>query len=408
MHKILVSLLVFAIAGVGVLSQPAGAAFPGANGKIAFSSDRGGASQIWAMNSDGTNPTIVTGLGHDVWPSWSADGTKIALQGAPIWSISVVNQDGSGRTQLPSGTGPAWSPDGSKIAFEQGADIVTMDIDGTNKNILTNPLDAIELAPTWSSANRIAFASNDDIYTMDPDGGNVTNLTNSLLADETQPDWSPSGSQIAFATNQDGNFQIYVMDADGNNLVRLTENSSSDVAPVWSPDGTKISFMSDRDGNDEIYVMNADGSGQTNLTNNPAADSGPDWQPLVDFDADGCFDSQELGSDPLFGGQRAPDSFWDFYDVYTGSPAARDRAVSIGDVGAVVARFGATREPVPTKENALAEALTVPMSAPAYHAAFDRGGPLPGQNLWNLLPPDGSINIVDIGSVVAQFGHSCV
>ena len=126
-----------------------------------------------------------------------------------------------------------------------------------------------------------------------------------------------------------------------------------------------------------------------------------------DDDNDGCSDDQEQGSDETLGGRRDPLYFWDFFDVWAGSPATKDRAVSIGDIGALVARFGSFQEPSPTTEEALSQALTSPPPAPAYHVAYDRGGPMPGQNLWNLLPPDGSINIVDIGSVIAQFGHTC-
>ena len=126
-----------------------------------------------------------------------------------------------------------------------------------------------------------------------------------------------------------------------------------------------------------------------------------------DTDGDGCTSSQELGPDKTLGGQRNPANFWDFLDVWTGLPLVRDRAVTISDVGAVVGRFGSFREPAPTEADALAEALTPPPAAPAYHTAFDRGGPMPDEDLWNLLPPDGTINIVDIGSAVAQFGHSC-
>ena len=129
--------------------------------------------------------------------------------------------------------------------------------------------------------------------------------------------------------------------------------------------------------------------------------------PSGDSDGDGCTDAQEAGPKESAGGRRDPLSFWDFYDVYTSLPPLRDRAITVGDIGAVVARFGAFVEPPPTEELALTQALTLPPPAPAYHAAFDRGGPLPGQNLWNLQPPDGSINIVDIGAVVAQFGHRC-
>ena len=81
--------------------------------------------------------------------------------------------------------------------------------------------------------------------------------------------------------------------------------------------------------------------------------------------------------------------------------------ITIENIGAVLARLGSVRESPPTAEQALAEALTPPTDLRSYHAAFDRGGPVPGQNLWNLLPPDGQITVGDIGAVAAQFGHSC-
>ena len=127
-----------------------------------------------------------------------------------------------------------------------------------------------------------------------------------------------------------------------------------------------------------------------------------------DVDGDGCSDGEELGPLAVDGGQRDPNDFWDVYDVPTGLPAARDRSMNIGDIGGVVARFGATREPPPTEAEALAEALTSPPTAPAYHAAFDRGGPGPGGDLWDLRPPDGAVSVVDIASSVAQFGHTCL
>jgi hypothetical protein len=125
-----------------------------------------------------------------------------------------------------------------------------------------------------------------------------------------------------------------------------------------------------------------------------------------DSDNDGCLDGSEVNGTAPFGGDRNPLYFWDFFDTpATGSPV-RDRVVSAGDIGGVVARFGAHRQPPLTKEQALTEALSIaPPPSPAYHAAFDRtgssGGPV------NLQPPDGAISASDIGAVVAQFGTSC-
>ena len=131
-----------------------------------------------------------------------------------------------------------------------------------------------------------------------------------------------------------------------------------------------------------------------------------------DTDDDGCMDGQELGSIPSLGGQRNPTYFWDFFDVWTPDPDnpggyARDKVINIIDIGAIVLRFGSESVPPPTKEEALAEALTAPPDMTSYHAAFDRGGVIPGEDLWDLLPPDGAINILDIGAAVIQFSHTC-
>ena len=126
-----------------------------------------------------------------------------------------------------------------------------------------------------------------------------------------------------------------------------------------------------------------------------------------DDDNDGCTDVQEADSIPALGGQRNPHNYWDFYDTPAGMPPARDKVVNIIDIGAVVLRFATVSDPPPTKEEAFAQAFTPPTDLTSYHAAFDRGGPIPGENLWNLQPPDGTINIIDIGAMVIQFSHTC-
>jgi hypothetical protein len=111
-------------------------------------------------------------------------------------------------------------------------------------------------------------------------------------------------------------------------------------------------------------------------------------------------DWEELGVAQGSGGLRDSFNFWDFYDVPTGSPLARDKVVGSADIGGVVARFGSTGDPA-------GDPLSAPPAAPAYHTAYDRGGVL-GPNNWNLKPPDGVISIGDQGAVVAQFGHTCI
>lgn len=293
------ALVLVALAGfVGYFIATAGsarAAFPGLNGKIAFTSDRDGNREIYIMNPDGTEQTNLTNHpSSDSRPAWSADGTRIAFVSdrTGISELFVMNADGGdlrSLTQFGAGS-PSWSPDGTKIAFVRNLDIYVLTIGLSPPANLTAggfppPMD---MQPAWSpDGSQIAFVSNRldrvrpsfDLYVMDTDGALETGP---LALDAFTPNWSPDGSKIAFKTAPIGGpptAGISVVAADGGTSINLT-NFSGDCCPAWSPDGTEIAFESTRDSTSDIYVMNADGSGQTNLTNNPATDYGPDWQPL--------------------------------------------------------------------------------------------------------------------------------
>ena len=136
------------LAGTGT-GDPAGAGFPGVNGKIAFDSAREGNLDIYAMRPDGTGVTNLTDHpASDSEPAWSPDGSKIAFLSdrggtGEIW---VMNADGSGPTQLTDHPAAdfeqAWSPDGTKLAFTTNRDgnfeLYVMNADGSGPTRLTN------------------------------------------------------------------------------------------------------------------------------------------------------------------------------------------------------------------------------------------------------------------------------
>ena len=283
---------------------PVKAAFPGENGKIAFTSYRDdNDAEIYVVNADGSGQTNLTNHpARDQNPAFSADGAKIAFEsrrdGDPyVWNhneIYVMNADGTEQTNLTNHPGddyhPAFSPDGTRIAFvserDGQTDIYTMNAaDGSGLVNLTNDA-AYEEAPAFSpDGTRIAFElyrdGNWDIHVMNADGTGLTNLTNHPDLDY-QPAFSPDGTKIAFQSYRDGNWETYTMNADGTGQTNLTNHPGQDYQPAFSPDGTKIAFQSYRDGTGKIYVMNADGSGLTSLTTpSPGgSDRNPDWGPL--------------------------------------------------------------------------------------------------------------------------------
>jgi PKD repeat protein len=118
-----------------------------------------------------------------------------------------------------------------------------------------------------------------------------------------------------------------------------------------------------------------------------------------DTDNDGCADTSELGSNATTGGRRDPYSFWDFFDTPNGANV-RDHAITVGDLMAVVARFGAHGSPG-------LDPLSAPAPAPGYHTAFDRAAPPSGGDPWDAAAADGVVSTTDIVLAVAQFGHTC-
>jgi Tol biopolymer transport system component len=326
-HAMLVGLAVaalVALATVGV--DPAEAAFPGANGKIVFSSDRvtsdnpTGDDEIFVMNQDGTGVEQLTfNTTPDNQPAFFHDGNWIAYVGyrGGDGEIYMRTYDGNLPFEFPltnntaPDRAPAFSPDGTKIAFESfrdgnfeiyvmsTADINPTDGNGDNLMRLTNNT-VVDSSPNWSpDGSKIAFMRAlsssirlDEIFVMDadPSTNDATNLTRNAATDR-EPNWSPNGEKLAFARRLPSSGapqspDIYVMNADGSEQKRLTKNAVGDEKPAWSPNGRKIAFTSFRGGDPEIYVMKATVEGETNrpanLTKNDGAlDYKPDWQPLV-------------------------------------------------------------------------------------------------------------------------------
>jgi Tol biopolymer transport system component len=160
-----------------VVVEPAGAAFPGQNGKIAFVSYVGtGNSEIFTVNADGTElERLTNNTAKDHYPAWSP-GRNTPITGDNLIAFSSERPDGG---------------DG---------DIYTI-----------NPL-GIKVGP----------------LTLYP----TVRLTNDP-AQDIFPAWSPDGNKIAFSSNRGGSYEIYTMNANGTEVKRILDDPGH--LPDWQP-----------------------------------------------------------------------------------------------------------------------------------------------------------------------------
>jgi Tol biopolymer transport system component len=177
--------------------------------KVIFASDRGGAYDIFVMKPNGTGILQLSDRGRgDAEPAFSRDGKRIAFvecdQSFTHCQLWAMNANGGNarrltRTQVEAER-PSWSPDGTKLAVTVkqagNVDVAVVVVRGGAVQRLTHG-DADDFQPSYSpDGTRIAFGSNragpPSLYVMQADGTQVSSLTSPSKGQDEDLSWQPA------------------------------------------------------------------------------------------------------------------------------------------------------------------------------------------------------------------------
>jgi TolB protein len=160
-------------------------------------------------------------------------------------------------------------------------EIITMNMDGTNKkNITNNP----DVAWTYYAyKNRLFFISDRDtcsrcffLYETDVNGNNIKKISDLILEDSWMSGRN-NGEEIVVAgrIGTELRYQLFIINTMNGSYKQLTNEPQAKYGdPCFSPDGKKIAFYYKKDKNDkasheELFIMNENASEMMQLTHYP-------------------------------------------------------------------------------------------------------------------------------------------
>jgi len=253
---------------------------------------------------------VTSGAMDEGFPSFSADGKKMAFQKFNGNDWDIIEFDLETRQELPLAAtsaneeAPVYSPDGKQLVYTSTAsdrrpienkvkvrEIRVMERSDRFSQNLTQSV-ADDWLPRYSNnAEMLLFVSErsdlrrvsyvdkqSDIFIMERDGDFQHRLTDSP-ANEGGASFSADDKRIFFHSNKNGVYDLFSMKTSGKQVLTIVDSPGNDVNPSASPKGDHVVFMSDRDGNYEIYRVTTEGAQPERLTYNAGVDANPVFSP---------------------------------------------------------------------------------------------------------------------------------
>lgn len=237
---------------------------------------RGGTqSRLWLMDMDDYSVKEVpkpAGGSNDTDPMWL--GGSLYFNSDRNGEFNLFRYDAGGDaaqlTQLKDFPVTDPSGDGAGvIVFEQAGYLYRFDArDNSARQIRISAIsDLVETRPRLASdpkwireaaaspdLKRMAFNYRGEIVTVPAEKGDARQLTRSTGANDHSPAWSADGKQIAWFSDESGEYELLLGDQDGKGKPRHYRLAGAGFydRPLFSPDGSRIAY---RDNSQSLWVI---------------------------------------------------------------------------------------------------------------------------------------------------------
>jgi serine/threonine-protein kinase len=196
------------------------------------------------------------------WPALSPDGRSVAYIASTDTGPTLHVRDvgtGSARALLKMNCRPSWTADGTTIAL---CDWLVPRMGGAARRTASGRIEAIR-------GSRVLYQRGDSLFVGAIDaprdsltfvvaGRDVHSAT--LSIDGARIAWVEGNSTFLINGNI-ANSAIRVTDVVGGRPVEVAAPTTLNVSPAWLPDGRHLLFISKRDGPRDLYVVELDRHG---------------------------------------------------------------------------------------------------------------------------------------------------
>ncbi len=226
-----------------------------ATSRIAFTSNRGGARELYVCDYDGENIRQLTRDRSIVAsPKFGPAGERVLYSSYKTGysNVYVVDVDANTSRQVlnwpGTSSGAAYAPGGKLIALSStragNPEIYTTTGGSGGRRITVTP--GTESSPTWGPDGKELIFSSDtrtgrpQLYRLSL-GGRGAQLLPTGHSYAVEPDWSPDGRLVAFNVRSGGGIQVAILDLT-TGRTRVVTSGASAEDPSWAPDSRHLVY----------------------------------------------------------------------------------------------------------------------------------------------------------------------